>query len=415
MLRILLLEDSPDDALLIEHELKKSGMLFTSRVIQTREEFEHALSEFRPDVVLSDHSLPRFNSIEALKVFQKHEQKTRISVPFILVTGNISEEFAVQSIKAGVDDYILKDRLKRLPLAIKSALEKCRMEVEQANYMRRIIAKEALMNEAEKLAHFGSWQKDVAIGKYTWSDATYAIYGFTPGEIEPDYQLFISMVHPDDRESLEKLLAVIMETRDEAEYEFRIIDKKGALKFISCKIQIQRDANRKPVRLTGFNLDISERKRAKMTLEKREQEYRSLFDENPDAVFSLDLQGRFTNANKGLSDLTGYTAEALQGMDFRQFVHPDDLTRVYDHYVASLERKPQRYEARLRKDDGKIITLDVTNIPIVVDNELVGVHGVAKDISEKKELEDLLEKAYRDSHTGVTRSSGQHRAKCQGT
>jgi PAS domain S-box-containing protein len=400
MLRILLLEDSPDDVLLMEHELKRAGMVFTFLVIQTRQEFEKALTEFQPDVVLSDHALPKFNSVEAFKMFRRHKEKTGISVPFILVTGNVSEEFAVQSIKAGIDDYILKDRLKRLPLAITGALEKCRMEEEQANYMCRIIAKQAVMHEAEKLAHFGSWQADLAIGKYTWSDETYSIYGFAPGEIEPDYQFFISMVHPDDRESLEKLLAEIRETRDEAEYEFRIIDKTGALKFISGKIQIQRDAHGKPVRLTGFNLDITVRKRAEIALEKREQEYRSLFDQNPDAVFSLDLQGRFTNVNKGVSDLTGYSREALQGADFRKFVHADDVARVYDHYLASLQRVPQRYQARIVKGGGKIITLDVTNIPIVVNNELIGVHGVAKDISEKKELESLLEKAYRDSHIG---------------
>lgn len=129
-LRILIIEDSDEDLVLIRRELVRAGFHFKLIVVRERTEFITALSEFDPEVIISDHSLPQFNSIEALKILKAHTQKAGISIPFILVTGSMSEEFAVQIIKSGADDYILKDRLKRLPSAIWNALEKSKVENE---------------------------------------------------------------------------------------------------------------------------------------------------------------------------------------------------------------------------------------------------------------------------------------------
>ncbi len=155
-LKILILEDSPDDVELIERELKRGGIIFHSSIVDEKHDFIRALHEMKPDVILSDHSLPQFNSIEALKLYQQYHKETNIIVPFILITGSVSEEFAVQCIKAGADDYILKDRLKRLPASIQSALAKTRIERERTKFLNEIISNEAMMREAEQLAHFGS-------------------------------------------------------------------------------------------------------------------------------------------------------------------------------------------------------------------------------------------------------------------
>src|SRR6267142_287687 len=117
-LRILILEDMEDDAGLIDRALQKEKIAFTRLRVDTREEFTNALATFEPDVILSDHSLPQFNSIEALKVCQE----MRLNIPFILVTGAVSEEFAVNCLKKGADDYVLKSNLSRLPMSIRYAL-----------------------------------------------------------------------------------------------------------------------------------------------------------------------------------------------------------------------------------------------------------------------------------------------------
>lgn len=118
-LKILLLEDSENDAGLIERVIRKDGISFVGKRVDKREEFIDAIHSFQPDVVLSDHSLPQFNSMEALKLCRKHG----LRVPFILVTGSMSDEFAVKCLKEGADDYILKSNLTRLPSAIKLSVK----------------------------------------------------------------------------------------------------------------------------------------------------------------------------------------------------------------------------------------------------------------------------------------------------
>jgi DNA-binding response OmpR family regulator len=117
-LKILMLEDLEEDAGLIERTLEKEKVTFTRMRVETRDDFTTALDAFSPDIILSDHSLPQFNSIEALDICKKH----KAHIPFILVTGAVSEEFAVNCLRRGADDYILKSNLSRLPMAIQYAV-----------------------------------------------------------------------------------------------------------------------------------------------------------------------------------------------------------------------------------------------------------------------------------------------------
>ena len=139
-LKILHLEDLPADAELVAREIKKSGITGEIVVAANKTAFIKALKEFLPDVILSDHSLPSFDSHEALKIVKEMD----LRVPFILVTATVSEEYAVNIMKEGAIDYILKDRLQRLPNAIWSAIEKMEMEAELA---RHIIRQQKLITE----------------------------------------------------------------------------------------------------------------------------------------------------------------------------------------------------------------------------------------------------------------------------
>jgi PAS domain S-box-containing protein len=129
-------EDLEYDAEIVARAIRAGGINCEIINAQNREEFIEALSSFHPEIVLSDHSLPAFNSHEALRILKE----SGIEVPFILVTATVSEEYAVSIIKEGADDYILKDRLQRLPNAIISAIEKYRFEAERkkADVMLRL-------------------------------------------------------------------------------------------------------------------------------------------------------------------------------------------------------------------------------------------------------------------------------------
>jgi len=128
-LKILLLEDNQDDVSLLKRELDKSGMQFTLSVVESKDGFVLALEEFHPDIILSDHTLPSFDSMRALAIVKER----KLDTPFILITGSVSEEFAVECMKAGVDDYIIKSSLKRLPSSIENIFSNIQIRREKAS------------------------------------------------------------------------------------------------------------------------------------------------------------------------------------------------------------------------------------------------------------------------------------------
>lgn len=191
MLKILILEDAESDAEIELSLLKRSGLKFESVVAMTKEDFILLLDQFKPDLILADNALPQFNATEALGIIQERS----LHIPFILVTGTVSEEFAASIIKLGADDYILKDRLLRLPSAIEAALKKkkaddlLRQQQEQNRFKASLLATvgQAIISTdldgsvtywnaaAEKI--YG-WTASEAIGKN--------IVNLTPGAIQKD-------------------------------------------------------------------------------------------------------------------------------------------------------------------------------------------------------------------------------------
>ena len=391
-LRILILEDTADDVELVERELRRAGLKFISQVVDQREDFEKALSAFKPDVILSDHSLPTFNSFEALNILKSFRGRTGLNPPFILVTGAVSEEFAIQCIRAGADDYILKDRLKRLYQSILTTINKSRLQIEQKKYLDRVIANEAMMREAEGLAKFGSWQVDLQTDSHRWSDAVYRIYGYEPGEITPDSNLILKHVVDEQRTGVIEAFRKAINEASCHTHEFSIIDYKGLLKHLETKLIIGRDENGLACYLTGFIRDITEMVDSAMRLQRSQQEYKSLFEQNPDAVFSLDLAGRFTNANEALCNLSGLSRDSLLQMNGYPFLTKFESKKSLLHFRRASQGFSRQYEAAFINREGREVYVHVTNMPIIVNNQIVGVHGVAKDISTKKRLENLLRK-----------------------
>src|SRR5260221_6206768 len=132
-LRVLIVEDSEDDCLLLKNELARGGYVVTYRRVETAEGMTAALAEELWDIVVSDHRMPRFSSLAALKLFKEEAS----NVPFIVVSGSIGEELAVSAMKAGAHDYIMKDNLTRLVPAVERELREAesrrqRQSAEQA-------------------------------------------------------------------------------------------------------------------------------------------------------------------------------------------------------------------------------------------------------------------------------------------
>lgn len=142
----MMVEDNPDDRILVERTLSREHISFETYCVDTQEEFVEGLRAFKPDVILSDHGLPEFNSIEALKIAQQE----RSIAPFILVTGTVSEEFAVNCIRQGAHDYILKANLTRLPSAIRRAIKERRLELLKSEARRSLRKQNAALLKVNK-------------------------------------------------------------------------------------------------------------------------------------------------------------------------------------------------------------------------------------------------------------------------
>lgn len=257
-IRILHLEDLASDVEMVERVLKKAEILFEKVVVDEKAEFEAALHSFKPDIILSDHSLPTFDSIQALKMVQGSGRR----IPFILVTGTTSEEFAVDVIKQGADDYILKDRLQRLPNAILNVLEKQRLEIERETFLDRVIADESLMREAEKLAHIGSFSRDLITGTSKWSDELFRVLGYQPGEVEPSLENFLKRLHPDDAPRVIQKINFAIDHLEALTLDFRILEKDGSVRYVFEKLIIKRDSDQRAILVAGFNQDVTQIKLA---------------------------------------------------------------------------------------------------------------------------------------------------------
>ena len=118
-IKILFIEDSSHDVELILRELRRASIEFSSYIVQTRIDFIYALEKFTPDLILSDFTLPQFNSLEALNILKQN----KIAIPFVNITGAVAENFIVESIRAGADDYILKTSLNRLSASVLNIFE----------------------------------------------------------------------------------------------------------------------------------------------------------------------------------------------------------------------------------------------------------------------------------------------------
>ncbi|MGV3529629.1 MAG: PAS domain-containing protein [Flavisolibacter sp.] len=227
--RILLVEDDPDDAYIIQKLLADAEVPFVATVVDEEKEYTEALRSQDYDVILCDHRLQQFNSLEALKI----RNELRKTCPFILITGQVSEDLAVQIIREGGSDFILKDRLQRLPYAIRDSVDKARQSVRQAQIEQSLKKSNERFENAARASFDVIFDYELSSGHLYCSEAFTQIFGYPSGE-GLDAGSLLTRIHPEDYEKVKNSFSEFLkEHKTHWHGLFRMLRKDGSVAMVN--------------------------------------------------------------------------------------------------------------------------------------------------------------------------------------
>jgi PAS domain S-box-containing protein len=301
VLRIMFIEDVRTDVELIWHELEKRHIVFERLLVTNKSEFLQGLEEFAPDVIISDYSLPQFDGMKALII---RNEKAPF-VPFILVTGHLNEEVAVECMKSGADDYILKENLSRLVPALKNSVNKAKLQKAKQKSEEDLFKANMRLQSAQAMAHVGNWEIDLAIKKVWCSEEALKIYGFDTDCNQLDLDQIFSVPIPECRKILDEAFDKLLLYNEPYEVEFRISRKSdGEIRSIHSKAERIISDDEK-VKIAGVIQDITDRKKAEEELLQSNILNESLLRTIPFGMDIVDEDGSIMFQSDNLKLLTG--------------------------------------------------------------------------------------------------------------
>jgi diguanylate cyclase (GGDEF)-like protein/PAS domain S-box-containing protein len=258
ILRILLIEDSPADVHLALTELRRAGFKVREDVVSTLDEFLERVASKPFDIILADYNLPSWNGLEALQFLQEQGR----DIPFILLTGMLGDERAVECIKQGASDFILKDRMARLPEAISRAIGDKQLRVERERMLASLRESEAKFRTLTDMIGSAVFVYQGTRCHYV-NKAAEDITGYTQAEL-----LAMSswdLVHPDSREALvDHSLQRVAEGVPSIRFEIKILTKAGEARWLDLTMGMMEFAGQPAGLITAF--DITERKSAEQNV-----------------------------------------------------------------------------------------------------------------------------------------------------
>lgn len=225
---------------------------------------------------------------------------------------------------------------------------------------------------AQVLAYVGYWEYDRILQKITWSKHMYAIYGQALSS-KVDLDNVFARVHEEDAGRVKLAFSNSLESMQSYQIEYRIIRPDGEVRYVAESARFWDNE------AIGTVQDITEKTALQLQLIEEGQYYKSLFENNTDAVYSSNLEGMILSCNAAMNGLFGYTEGELVHTSFERLIDPEQVSlsrKVIAEVINTVS--PRSYELTARHKDGMAIDIFVTNIPVMIANELVGIYGIAK-------------------------------------
>ena len=304
-LRVLIAEDNPDDLELTLRALKRSGLDLEIETVDTREDFVSRLEHLPIDLVISDYRMPGWTGIDALTEIVK----SGLDIPLILLTGTLGDGKAVECIKLGITDYVLKHQLARLPMAIIRAQEERLLRTAERKAVNALRVSEAHFRTLVENAPEAIIVLDVNKGVFIDCNqnalklfrlSREALMRCGPGELSPPFQ-------PDGRHSAVAARDWFARTADNAKPSFEWMHRNAADEEIACEVHLVR----LPVEVDGPRirasiLDITERKRSEQAVREIEVRYRELVNNASYGIYWVTFDDMLLDANPAMVQMLGY-------------------------------------------------------------------------------------------------------------
>jgi PAS domain S-box-containing protein len=385
-LKVLFLEDSVPDMELLVEQLSEAGYQLNLTHADNEASFKEALQKKKYDIILSDFKLPGFDAFNALKICKKLCPE----IPFICVSGSIGEEAAVELLRKGAVDYVMKDQPGRLPYTVKRALDEAKERMAHRKAEIDLIESENRFRQVAETVQEWIWEVDTK-GMYTYaSPVVKSLLGYTPDELVGK-KYFYDFFVPDQREKFKKMAFKLFSRKEIAiNFENTNVHKNGNLVILSTSGSPVFDDDGNFSGYRGVDNDITERKKAEELLKLSEEKFRNLFYNHSAIKLIIEQEnGNIVEANEAAANFYGFTTETLQKMNISQInVLPAESL---NNKIDNIETLKNNYsEFRHRKADGSLVDVEVFSSSIRIgDKEYL--HSIIHDISEKKKAEDTLQ------------------------